>query len=151
MRESKVREVLRRENRLRIQLFRMHLLAMGLTPGQGQAKILDCLREQEPLSQRELAELCDIDVTNMSRTIERMVEAGYLMREVNPESRRMNCIGLTEKGRKKAEEARALLNMVDELMEGAMTEAEQEQFCAVMERICERLEKACKNQKETGL
>lgn len=134
--------LLLKEARLRNQLMRPMLLEIGLTPGQGQARILDCVLAHEHLSQRALADLCGIEVTTMSRTIDRMVEAGYLVREVSPESRRTHCIGLTETGREKAVEARRLLTQLDELIAGSLNEEEQGAFYQMLSRICDALESA---------
>lgn len=137
-----IRMLLLMEARLRNQYMRPRLMAMGLTPGQGQARILDCLRTEEPLSQRALADACRMDATAMSRSIDRMVAAGFLKREANPDSRRAHCIGLTEKGREKAAEAHALLASLDAVLEGCMDEEERAVFLRVLEKMCARLEAA---------
>lgn len=142
MKEKSARMLLLTEARLRNQYMRPRLLAMGLTPGQGQARILSCVLEHEHLSQRELSDRCYMDVTTMSRAIDKMEEAGYLVREPNPDSRRSYCIGLTEEGRKKAQEAQQLIGNLDEIIEGSMTEEERGVFIRVMEKICARLEAA---------
>ena len=47
---------------LRRQLLRPHFIELGLTVGQGQPRILKTLRSKGAMSQRELADLCVLDV-----------------------------------------------------------------------------------------
>lgn len=70
--------------------------------GEGQAKILKCLLEQGSMTQRQLADKCMLDVTTMSRTLDKLQGAGYLLRTVNPSCRRSFLICITEKGKEKA-------------------------------------------------
>ena len=73
------------QKRARVQRF---LLEIGLTPGQGQARILSSLAAVGNVTQRELADACLMDVTTMSRTLDRLEEKGLIRRERDPRSRR---------------------------------------------------------------
>ena len=66
------------QKRTRVQRF---LLEIGLTPGQGQARILSSLAAAGNVTQRELADACLMDVTTMSRTLDRLEEKGLIRRE----------------------------------------------------------------------
>ena len=72
----------------------------GLTVGQGQPRILNSLRKYGTMTQRELADCCFVDVTTISRTVDRLVAAGLLSKQIDPECRRSCLISLTEEGRK---------------------------------------------------
>ena len=63
------------QKRARVQRF---LLEIGLTPGQGQARILSSLAAAGNVTQRELADACLMDVTTMSRTLDRLEEKGLI-------------------------------------------------------------------------
>ena len=95
MEKNDIRKILHRLDLERRQLMRPKFLEMGLTVGEGQPRILNCLLEQGEMSQRELADACMFDVTTLSRTLDKMEKAGLLTRSVNPASRRAHLIALT--------------------------------------------------------
>ena len=72
MERNSIRKILHRLDLERRQLMRPKFLALGLTVGEGQPRILDCLLDRGELTQRELADLCMFDVTTMSRTLDKM-------------------------------------------------------------------------------
>lgn len=57
---------------LRRRLIRPFFIELGLTVGQGQPRILKELRQHGTMNQKELADACLMDVTTMSRTLDRM-------------------------------------------------------------------------------
>ncbi len=87
---------------LRRRLIRPFFIELGLTVGQGQPRILKELREHGIMNQKELADACLMDVTTMSRTLDRMEKDGLLKRENNPVSRRSWNVLLTDYGSQKA-------------------------------------------------
>ncbi len=103
IRQSLQEHIFRLENRRR-ELMRPEYLRLGLTIGQGQPRILMYLLTEDGCSQREIAENCHLDVTTLSRTLDRMAEKGLLERRINPQSRRECQIFLTEEGRETAAE-----------------------------------------------
>ena len=98
MEKNDIRKILHRLDLERRQLMRPRFLEMGLTVGEGQPRILNCLMEQGEMSQRELADACMFDVTTLSRTLDKMEKAGMVTRKVNPASRRAHLIALTGTG-----------------------------------------------------
>ena len=102
MEKNDIRKILHRLDLERRQLMRPRFLEMGLTVGEGQPRILNCLMEQGEMSQRELADACMFDVTTLSRTLDKMEKAGLVTRKVNPASRRAHLIALTPEGKEKA-------------------------------------------------
>ena len=83
-----------------------YLREIGLTPGQGQARILQYLAGHEPVTQKKLAQECDLDVTTLSRVLDRLEKEGYLTRMPNPECRRSYLVALTQAGYEKADEVK---------------------------------------------
>ena len=75
------------------------LLSLGLTPGHGQARTLMALLRLESASQKELAVECLLDVTTMSRTLDRLQNMGLVERRRDPMSRRTFRVSLTEEGK----------------------------------------------------
>ena len=101
------------------RMLRPYFLGIGLTLGQGQPRILRALAQEGPKTQRELADVCRMDVATMSRTLDRLEEAGLLCREKNPDSRRSYRVSLTPAGQEKAALVREGFRQVEErLREG---------------------------------
>lgn len=114
---------------------RPKFLELGLTVGEGQPRILDCLLDREELTQRELADLCMFDVTTMSRTLDKMEQAGLIQRNKNPVSRRSHLISLTEKGKEKGKQVREEFNWLDEMLQKGLAREELETLYRILEKI----------------
>jgi DNA-binding MarR family transcriptional regulator len=81
-----------------------------------------------------------MDVTTMSRSLDRLEESGYLVREKDPGCRRSYLICLTGEGAAEAHKVRRVLEMVDDVIWKGLGQDEMEAFCGTMEKICENLE-----------
>lgn len=137
---SSIRELLIRGERARKQLLSPVLSANGLTPGQGQAGILNTLLKEDRLNQKELSLRCHMDTTTMSRNIDNLEKLGLLKRETNPESRRSVIICLTEKGREKALNIREMFIDFESILRKDIPEEDMEFFRRILTKICENLE-----------
>lgn len=126
---------------LRRQLLRPHFIELGLTVGQGQPRILKTLRSKGAMSQRELADLCVLDVTTMSRTLDKLEKLGLVKRTDNLECRRSWVISLTPLGEEKADKVIELFKMADEVFSDGMTAEEVEKLYALMDVIEKNIEK----------
>ena len=104
-------------------LFTSILQVLNLA-GQGQPRILKELREHGIMNQKELADACLMDVTTMSRTLDRMEKDGLLKRENNPASRRSWNVLLTDCGHEKADEVIKIFNKVDDVIFKGFSEEE---------------------------
>lgn len=109
---------------LRRRLIRPYFIELGLTVGQGQPRILKELREHGIMNQKELADACLMDVTTMSRTLDRMEKDGLLKRENNPASRRSWNVLLTDYGAQKADEVIRIFNRIDDVIYNGFSEEE---------------------------
>ena len=125
IRQSLQEHIFRLENRRR-ELMRPEYLRLGLTIGQGQPRILMYLLTEDGCSQREIAENCHLDVTTLSRTLDRLAEKGLLERRINPQSRRECQIFLTEEGRKTVAEVCSCFRETEKKMCSGLTEKELE-------------------------
>lgn len=126
---------------LRRQLLRPHFIELGLTVGQGQPRILKTLRLKGAMSQRELADLCVLDVTTMSRTLDKLEKMGLIKRSDNPGCRRSWVISLTPEGEEKADKVIELFKMADEVFSDGMTAEDVERLYALMDVIEKNIEK----------
>ena len=92
------------------------------------------------MTQKELADICHMDVTTMSRSLDRLEESGYLVRERDPGCRRSFHICLTKAGVDEAEKVHQILEFADRQIWKGLSEEEMEQFCSSLEKICDNLE-----------
>lgn len=141
MEKSNIGKILHRMDLERRQLMRPRFLKLGLTVGEGQPRILSCLLEQGEMSQRELADACMFDVTTMSRTLDKMENAGLIKRHVNPSSRRAHLIGLTPEGKEKAEQVNQQFVWLDQVLREGIEEKEIESLYRTLEKIENNIKK----------
>ena len=87
MGNTDVRDLMVQIEKARRGLMQPYLQSLGLAFGQGHARILDRLLMKDGITQKELADICRMDVTTMSRSLDRLEEAGYLVRERDPDCR----------------------------------------------------------------
>ena len=135
-----VREMLIRVERARKQIIGPALTNLGLTPGQGQARILNFLLERDHVTQKELSDTCRLDVTTMSRNLDKLEHMGFLNRQTNPTCRRSFLINLTEIGRQKAGNVHELFENMDITLTNGIDEAEIQAFYMTLEKVCKNLE-----------
>lgn len=142
MEYGKVRKYLFDVEMLRRRLLRPHFIEMGLTVGQGQPRILYELSKGGTMTQKELSDVCLIDVTTMSRTLDRLEKMGLIIRESNPECRRSWIIRLTEDGRVKADEVAKLFDMAEEIFCQNIPQEELDSMCVTLDKIEKNLNAA---------
>lgn len=135
-----VRELLFDIELARKRHLRPKFAALGLTVGQGQSRILNSLLTKENITQKELAEACHLDVTTLSRTLDRMEDAGLLYRRRPPDCRRSFRIFLTEPGRHTAVRVRAAFQEVEEKIAQDFTPEELETLLAGLQKIRKNLD-----------
>ena len=96
------------------------LLGIGLTPGQGQARILMSLASSEHVSQRKLADEC-------------------IERKTDPDCRRAYRISLTDAGRMKAEEVKEGFARLEEMLFDGFGQTEMRELSVKLEKIKDNL------------
>jgi DNA-binding MarR family transcriptional regulator len=133
---------------LRRRFIRPYFIELGLTVGQGQPHILKELREHGAMNQKELSDACLIEVTTMSRTIDRLEKMGLVKRESNPACRRSWTIALTEEGCEMADKVIEIFEMTDGIMKSGMSEDELEILSAGLEKVKSNLWTAIRNNEE---
>ncbi len=140
MEKKEIRKALMDAEFARKQLLKPYFLDLGLTLGQGQPRILRTLKTNGSMTQRELADLCRMDVTNMSRTLDRLEENGLIQRSRPQNCRRSNLIELTELGHEKAGKVVDYFRRLDEKLCRGFTEEEMEQLLRYLQRIIQNLD-----------
>lgn len=135
MKHEDIRIIMFKTDLLRRQFLKPYYLEMGLTVGQGQPRILKNLLEHGKMTQKALAEVCGLDVTTMSRTLDKLEAMGLLVRENNPNCRRSYLISLTPDGEKKAVQVSGVFKRLEDVMCRDIPEEELEAFYKTMEKI----------------
>lgn len=129
------------EYRIHILLFRTaHLQENRLRPSlakiglsHGQPKVLRCLRQLGPCSQRTLAEYCEVDPAAICRMLDNMERNGLLLRQPSQTDRRTDEIRLTQKGSQALDRWEETCDAYeDQLLQGFSEEEKQQlqQFLA---------------------
>ena len=140
MNKNEIRVELLRIEKDRKNLMMPYLAALGLTFGQGQARILDTLLTKDHITQKKLADICYMDVATVSRSLDRLEEAGFLVRERDPECRRSFLICLTEQGKIEAAKAREGLKKLDNVICKGLSDDELNALHSVLVKISDNLE-----------
>ena len=96
------------------------------------------------MTQKKLADACLLDVTTMSRTLDRMEQAGLLVRESNPDCRRSWLIALTEKGMDIAKKVQQIFEETDKIYCSNLSEKEAEQLFVMLQKVEDNISKNCK-------
>ena len=78
------------------------------------------LRQQEWVSQTDIARFSDMDVMTVSQIIRLLVKKGLIMREVHPKDSRANIILLTDTGLQKVTQALPLVEGIDQAFFGKL-------------------------------
>ena len=78
------------------------------------------LRQQELVSQTDIARFSDMDVMTVSQIIRLLVKKGLIMREVHPKDSRANIILLTDTGLQKVNQALPLVEGIDQAFFGKL-------------------------------
>lgn len=113
--------------------------ALGLPVGQGQPRTMVCLLEQGPQSQVRLAEACALEVSTLSRGIDRLVEAGLVRREAAPDCRRSSRISLTPEGREMARQVAEIFSRCEAALTADFTPEERVLLAQFLRRGRENL------------
>lgn len=140
MKDEEIRIAIWKQEAARKNFFRPYFMELGLTPGQGQPRILKILLEKGPQTQKELADLCGRDTATISRTLDRMEASGLLERMDHPACRRSYLIHLTADGKKLAEMVEEIFRTCDEIMFQGLSQEEKENLCRILEKITGNLE-----------
>jgi DNA-binding MarR family transcriptional regulator len=96
------------------RLLRNHIDHRAKSRGTTRAQwiVLFRLREQEGLSQVDLAEVLELQPISLVRLLDRLVEHGLLERRQDPKDRRANRLFLTESGRQLVDDLDSLRDSI---------------------------------------
>ncbi|MEP3279014.1 MAG: MarR family transcriptional regulator [Stappiaceae bacterium] len=93
------------------------------------------LSEEDGINQRALGEKLNFPEYFTSRNIDALVEAGFVERRPDPNSRRSFLIYLTGAGRKKASELPEIIERINADVLGDLTDAERKQIVMLLQKV----------------
>lgn len=140
MKKNEVREMLHALSLERKKILGPRFQELGMKMGEGQPRILGCLLREGTMTQKELAHRCRVDVTTISRTLDRMERSGLLMRRVNPVCKRSHLIAITDRGEAMAREVQKIFAEFDNRIWEGIPEEEMKQLLETLEKIRKNLE-----------
>lgn len=121
------------------QLINTKLEPLGLTSSEGDI-LFQLVSESRGLTQEELTERLDVGKAAVSRTIDSLVDKGYVKREQHPEIARANRITLTEKANEISTLVSNVYNNVYETLKGNITEEELEHVSTLLVRVSQNIQ-----------
>lgn len=117
----------------RRQTLRPKFEKLGLTPGQ--PGVLKALLKKTEITQKELAQMCHVDQTTLSRNLDKLVQLGYVERKTDEECRRCFLISLTLTGSEKAKEVSIVFQELEKRLTNGFSEEEQKMLYSYLERM----------------
>lgn len=126
----------------RRRYLRSYFQTLGIPLGQGQPRILDHLYKMGASSQKGLSEGCGVDESTLSRCIDRLEEAGLVVRSAAPGCRRSLEISLTEKGTQAARKLSAAFEHEDNVIGAALGEHSKAEVLSLLNAMAEALRTA---------
>lgn len=102
----------------------------------GQGRILAILNMHEGISTKELSEILNIKVTSLNETLNKLLNKGYIKKEVSKEDKRVLLIYLTDKGREFKFEKPKDMDVFD-----CLSSEEKEDFDRFLTLISEEIRK----------
>jgi DNA-binding MarR family transcriptional regulator len=123
---------------------RLHRIVMeraGVDLDRPALAALTMLATAGPLRVSELAEVCAVDISTMSRLAGRMTCSGFVVQSPDPNDRRVVMLELTEEGRDATQRmVDAKTALIDEVVEDWSAE-DRATFAALLERFVTDLER----------
>ena len=142
MEKRQLREALFQVELLRRRWIQPRFVQLGLTVGQGQPRVLHCLREQGPMTQRELADACFLDTATLSRTLDRLEEAGLVLRQPHGASRRAYQIVLTSQGEQTAGQVDATFQQFESILCQGFSDTERAAILSGIQKVQDNIQRA---------
>ena len=110
-----------------------HGLSVGYMP------VFFALAVDDALTQRDLANVAQVEQPTMAATLGRMERDGLIYRRANPDDGRSALISLSQKGRDKLPAVHAATTAVNAKANANLTEDERKQLLALLHKVADTL------------
>ncbi|MBQ9279499.1 MAG: MarR family transcriptional regulator [Clostridia bacterium] len=106
----------------------------------GQASLLSIIKENDGLSQNELANILNVKPSSMSERINKLEALGYINRIVDEDNLRMKRIFITTEGKKAAVQCKRILNEFEETLFAGFTKKDKRMLENYLQKMLQNLE-----------
>ncbi|MCD8552421.1 MarR family transcriptional regulator [Seleniivibrio sp.] len=106
----------------------------------GQWHLLSLIAENSGAKQSELSEILDMRPSSMTEMLVKLEQSGLIERRQDEKDQRVMRVYLSEKGEKALKASKAAIVEMSDALFGSLTEEEQTQFLALMEKLTANLE-----------
>lgn len=114
---------------------RAHALLEAIGLYRGQPPVLRALWEQEGQTHTELARRLRVAPATVTRMIQRMEKAGFVVRRADPNDQRVSRVYLTEAGRTVRADVQAVWQAMDDETFAGFNAAERDQLRQLLTRV----------------
>jgi DNA-binding MarR family transcriptional regulator len=105
----------------------------------GQPKILQVLLEHDGLNAKEIGRLCVMDKSTMTGLLKKMEVRDLITRRVSSKDKRVMDIFLTQKGREKAKQVKAIGETIDVHALSVLSDEEKETLFHLLNKVLENM------------
>jgi DNA-binding MarR family transcriptional regulator len=123
--------LMRDNGHLHRQLFRKRMCDIPATPGEARALLY--LVGRPGLTQVQLADLLDIQPITLTRQLDRLEKAGYVLRCASSEDRRVRLLHLTAQGKALAKRVLKIVQELDEEITAELADGTLSQLATSLE------------------
>ena len=119
-----------------------HVLEMRLSKYElvkGQAELLLLIRDNDGITQNELATIIGIKESSMSVRLNKLDKSGYIVREVDEDNLKKKRVYVTVEGKKVSIQCRKILNEFDSILYKGFTKKERLQFESSLEKMLKNI------------
>jgi len=135
----RVGQLINRASRLLVRAGDARLRPLGLAGAQ--IPVVAMLKHHGPMTQKQLAEMAQIEQPSMAQTLARMERDGMVERRADPADRRSSSVHLTELAMSKLPEAQKALNQGERKVLAGLSEGEVATLLDLLQRVVANLEK----------
>lgn len=107
----------------------------------GQAELLLLIKDNDGITQNELASLLGIKDSSMSVRLSKLEKSGYIVREIDEENLKRKLVYITVEGKKVSVQCRRILREFDEILYNGFTKKEKNQLEKSMKKVIKNLKK----------
>ena len=122
MRNMDIEEILRRITQRKYHIIELRLAKYNLV--KGQAELLLLIKDNDGMTQNELANIIGIKDSSMSVRLNKLEKSGYIVREIDDENLKKKKIYITQSGKTASTQCRRILREIDEQLWNGFTKKE---------------------------
>ena len=133
MRNMDIEEILRRITQRKYHIIELRLAKYNLV--KGQAELLLLIKDNDGMTQNELANIIGIKDSSMSVRLNKLEKSGYIVREIDDENLKKKKIYITQSGKTASTQCRRILREIDEQLWNGFTKKEIKEMKKYFEKM----------------